>query len=567
MLDPPVGLGLDADRVISAPLLFFSWTLKASSIPILEKEVLAPKIRSLPWAESIPASDPRWILQKMPGGQTQLFVRGLASDRTLTLLNGWPLQDLSSPSASVNWSLLPSQLSAHWEPPSQAVVNGSQALGGTLSLHSVWNSRWSVQRRQSIASAQGAWNAEARLQDKGLSAGSWSLEAETETLAHNPAPQGSEWDESRDFRFRLQHLQQRSEARTFFELFQQKSAQDFDEWSLSGGVDAPGLWQKSELTGAQGQWTRGPHFLQFGGQSFLRKDSSGFMELAEQKLLRYQRRGIDSIVGLDGDWRTEQQIWSGFWQVQKSFRWTRLNFGLRGEWVQAGGQKKLHPVAGFRLDHFLQTPGEASLFVDAAQGDRQPTSYQLFSTYGNPSLGPEQLSQISLGALSRLPRWGALQLEIFHLQLLEAIDFDLVFEKYRNRARIRSRGLVLGLQQEFSSGWASPGSLVSSLVWQEVRDEHEDFLPRRPQLYLQSSFEKSNQIWSWGGSLRLSGEMPDVDRSKLAPQALLGAWIARQFSRVQGRLSLEDTALPNRASFFGFAPFETQIVVRISSAF
>ncbi len=92
------------------------------------------------------------------------------------------------------------------------------------------------------------------------------------------------------------------------------------------------------------------------------------------------------------------------------------------------------------------------LHLSAAKAYRRASLYQLFSTYGNPSLQAEDVISYEAGILQDLQKINStFEITIFANHLRQSIDFDFTTEKYFNGGSKKNYGVESVLENKWNS--------------------------------------------------------------------------------------------------------------------
>ncbi|MCC1480233.1 TonB-dependent receptor plug domain-containing protein [Roseibaca sp. Y0-43] len=96
-----------------------------------------------------------------------------------------------------------------------------------------------------------------------------------------------------------------------------------------------------------------------------------------------------------------------------------------------------------RVSFAYQASDALTLRAQIARGFRAPSNFELFSAFGDPTLGAETSVSGEIGADYRLANGGLLSATVFEVRIDGKIDYDFVTSRYAQIGASRNRGVEL----------------------------------------------------------------------------------------------------------------------------
>ena len=482
---------------------------------------------------------------EVPGGTHQLFYRGQGSERLLVLRRQLPQNDWSSTAGQLGHGADVAGMQVRELPPSQAVIWGSQGLGGILNLEPLVGGSSEVE-----LGSQRSAQARAR-----VPVGAWGFEGQISRKEHNTALTGDEKDQTSLQQWGADYEKDEVWGRFFSEFRHFRQTQDYD---LSGSngvlIDDPRPWQSSQDISGQAQVEWDTSWLQVARREQRRTDHLEGSSSSPQNSIRWHIRQRGWLWGWDLEQRTSTQIGGIFVRPEWAWSQHKLSAGLRLERREQVGGVGVSPVLG---SHFESQQGDWTWDLDAAAGARAPSPYQVSSLYGNASLTAEDVQHFQMGGVWRSPQDSFVRVEIFSWDVVNAVDFDMTALRYQNRDRLRSLGLSLSLQSE---SWRISGTRLES------RDGQGKVLPRRAEWL--ADIQLRNRWHRWHSSLVLNwtGERKDISGETLQGQFGLQAEVATSLKKnLHLGFRLRNFFFPWVEQVSGFNPPSSQFLVFVTS--
>lgn len=178
--------------------------------------------------------------------------------------------------------------------------------------------------------------------------------------------------------------------------------------------------------------------------------------------------------------------------------------GLRADQTSNAGTIQSYRVSAGRKS----TDERQKAFVSFGTGFKLPSLYQLYSTYGDPSLHEESARTLEAALELRLTHAVWTSFTIFENRFRELIDFNLTTNKYFNVAKARSRGF------EWQNKWQliQSISLSTNYTYLDTKDEATGLrLLRRPQNSWGFAVNFDHKKFEGALQYRYQGVRADVD--------------------------------------------------------
>lgn len=171
---------------------------------------------------------------------------------------------------------------------------------------------------------------------------------------------------------------------------------------------------------------------------------------------------------------------------------TQYQLGIGEDTTLTGGVRlDSHDIFGnhatYRLTASHQVTESTRLHASVGTGFKAPTLYQLYSSFGNEDLNPEESTGYDIGIEQDF--WGdkaTFSLTGFLNQYDDLIDFDTGAGGYVNLGESESYGIETGLTVEPTDQWALHASHTYLMAENTANDR---MLPRRPKHVLQVGAE------------------------------------------------------------------------------
>ena len=427
------------------------------------------------------------------GTVSTLRIRGAESGQTLVLIDGVKVNDLSSPSGAFNFANLTTASIERIEilRGPESTLYGSDAIGGVINIITKKAdapfSASGFLEGGSFGSAAGAVNLGVK---RGRFSGNLSVSAmRTDGISAADSDAGnSERDGFRTLsvvgnlsyeileNLKLSGFFRTGDSRAEFDAF------DFNTFSF---VDGDGVTKTQDLQAALGatwsgldgkveaeariSWSNLDRFdSENGGPSFSSESRNRTIDLLTTI---EAANGLTLLVGgqfqdnkiftevfgfFAGTLTGAADINSAFAQAQVSPADNlHLTFGVRHDDHQRfGGHTTFRITANFKI----RKTG-AILRANWGEGFKAPSLFQLFSSFGDLGLRPEQSQGWEVGAEQPLFADRArLTVTYFTRKTSGQIDFDLVTFKFANIARTRAKGVEVIFSAELSEHLSVSGN-------------------------------------------------------------------------------------------------------------
>ena len=425
------------------------------------------------------------------GTVSTLRIRGAESGQTLVLIDGVKVNDLSSPSGAFNFANLTTANIERIEilRGPESTLYGSDAIGGVINIITKKaNAPFSASgflEGGSFGSAAGAVNLGVK---RGRFSGNLSVSGmRTDGISAADSDAGnSERDGFRTLsvvgnlsyeileNLKLSGFFRTSDSRAEFDAF------DFNTFSF---VDGDGVTKTQDLQAALGatwsaldgkveaeariSWSNLDRFdTENGGPSFSSESRNRTIDLLTTI---EAANGLTLLVGgqfqdnkiftevfgfFAGTLNGTADINSAFAQVSPADN-LHLTFGVRHDNHQRfGGHTTFRITANFKIKET-----GTILRANWGEGFKAPSLFQLFSSFGDPGLRPEQSRGWEVGA--EQPLFGdraRLTVTYFTRKTSDQIDFDLVAFKFANIARTRAKGVEVIFSAELSEHLSVSGN-------------------------------------------------------------------------------------------------------------
>ncbi|OFZ17053.1 MAG: hypothetical protein A2X86_00970 [Bdellovibrionales bacterium GWA2_49_15] len=464
------------------------------------------------------------VVQSGPqGGQTSLFLHGLKSEHVLVLIDGVPMNDPSSPGRSYDFShlsLLNVERIEIVKGP-DSVHYGSDALAGVIKIwtksgEKAWHSALrgeggsfttsgvqadtrgpvgqsfllNLAAEQyntggfSAASSQYPGNEE----DDGLTRQSAQIKIEGRPEGFAHLTMGGKWEKTKteldqgggayqdDLDYSL-----RQQNRSCF-LAIDKTVNDF----LAPTFKMQGAFHQKIANNP------GTLFEHYEGHNRLVSLQNTSL-LGEESKLSAGIEGARESMEIRGTMPEKTADSQGVF-VSMNQRWGRsdLLLGARNDHHEIFGDFQSYSIRPSYTFDLLPL----GLSAGWSSGFKAPTLYQLYSTYGRSTLGPERARTLQLKALLTLAAW-EMEAQVFQTKVEDLIDFDFVSSKYSNQGALSAKGGELALRGPLSSFWAGEVSYSYTQSYDQLRQK----ALRRPTH--QAEVQVSYKADPWSG--RLSG--------------------------------------------------------------
>ncbi|MEE4384353.1 MAG: TonB-dependent receptor [Pseudomonadales bacterium] len=505
------------------------------------------------------------------GGQTSVRIRGAASEQTLVLVDGVPVNDGASPGGGFDFARLdPAQIERiEVLRGPQSTFWGTDAIGGVVSITtrrpergrggSVFVEGGSFSTFRAGAALQAAGDAgDFRLGVSGLSTDGISKADEDNGNRESDGYEGVSVSGRGGLNLpggaRLDASLLYTDAESEFDRFAagaQGSVGDGDDLALSEEVAGTVSLRVPTLDG------RLEHLL-LAGRTELERESladgaSAFSAEAERNVLRYQgtfRAGEAARLAVGAE-REEVDAFDDGIAIEGLFALLEAN-PARGLTLSAGLRRDEHQRFGAettaRLGASWQATPETVVRASWGEGFKAPTLFQTTffccgATAPNPDLAPETSEGFDAGVeWSHAGGRAGLALTLFSLETENQIDFDFLTGTYANIRRVDSRGVELSAELALTP-WAQ-AALDYAFVDAENADG--DALRRVPRhsgslvLTVDGGGPFSGTLW-----VRHNGEEPDgvAEVDGWTRVDLAGRWQATEevelFARIENLLDAE----------------------------
>ncbi|MEE4384358.1 MAG: TonB-dependent receptor [Pseudomonadales bacterium] len=505
------------------------------------------------------------------GGQTSVRLRGAASEQTLVLIDGVPVNDGASPGGGFDFARLdPAQIERiEVLRGPQSTFWGTDAIGGVVSITtrrpeagrggSVFVEGGSFSTFRAGAALEAAGDAgDLRLGVSGLSTDGISKADEDNGNPESDGYEGLSVSGRGGLNLpggaRLDASLLYTDATADFDRFAvgaQGSVGDGDDQALSEEYAGTVSLRVPTLDG------RLEHLL-LAGRTELERESladgtSAFSAEAERNILRYQgtfRAGEASRLAVGAE-REEVDAFDDGIAIEGLFALLETS-PAQGLTLSAGLRRDEHQRFGAettaRLGASWQATPETVFRASWGEGFKAPTLFQTTffccgATAPNPDLAPETSEGFDAGVEWTAPGGRAgLAVTLFSLETENQIDFDFLTGTYANLRRVDSRGVELSAELALTP-WAQ-ASLDYAFVDAENADG--DALRRVPRhsgslvLSLDAGGPFSGTLW-----VRHNGEEPDgaVEVDGWTRVDLAGRWQATEevelFARIENLLDTE----------------------------
>lgn len=452
------------------------------------------------------------------GGSTSLFIRGAGPGQTLVLIDGVEANDPISADRDFNFAHLSSDNIERVEVlrGPQSVLYGSDSMGGVVNIIT---RRGKGEPRVDVLAEGGTFGtyrggagvsggtdrvhyavSVSRFQTSGISSAAEDLGNSEKDGYRNQsfsARIGISPSGIFDVDFTTRGMDGRSEVDNGGGVGQDdpNHVLDSSQWLFRAAPRLKlldGAWEQTlglALSTADFRDDNPPDAASGGSFSFSTFDSQ-FVEVDWQHTLFLHESQV-LIVGAEFEEESGESAndFGGFLSVFRQVQaWTR------GAYVQHRARmwERLIASAGVRLDQHEEFGTQASYRATAAflvpetstkpratigTGFKTPSLFQLFSSFGDPALEPEESVGWDVGVDQELTRILTVSATYFHNEFKELIDFDGGLGKYVNLGRAESSGVELALSLHLLEGLEV--RLSYSFTDTEDKDTGEDLI-RRP---------------------------------------------------------------------------------------
>lgn len=528
------------------------------------------------------------------GGQFQsYFLQGSKSEHVLVLLDGVPINDVSSPSGGFDYSLMDvSQLERiEVYKGSHAVRYGSQAFAGVVLLIS--KKANTLQGGRALVGGGTAQTAKAQLTGWG------SLSSQSRILgsvSHSQGYEGSsaaendgniEVDGYQKWSSLLALVSESFDSSFRLSQFHTQSGVDYD-YSAGPNGDDPNAKSATKMLVTMAVYERiisdrQSFQARIYNQNFRRWENDAADSL-HVSFLQSEFKSMVSGTEFIYDFNFSEGDFSQRYLTGISFEYNTLDTNSRGSFSQEirkdnrhqsslflipsfGFAQKFYVNPGFRLecgkDHCWQQKEIAMIFKEftlrAAESFRAPSFYQLYSAYGVASLQEEKVHHLSLSYNKNFD--GTLLGIMAHKNnYFDLIDYNSVTNKYINRGKVNTHGLDFSVSRQLDL-LAKTWNNKLNLAYLQSKDVQTGLaMPRRPRLVatVQNLIEITEQ-WHLGPDFRYRSRMEDVDGTG-ARVHLTQAFAVNLFSKYtfsdgtsEVQISLSNIANNQVPDFWGYA--------------
>ncbi|MEW6516174.1 MAG: TonB-dependent receptor [candidate division FCPU426 bacterium] len=569
--------------VVSAATQPLPQSAVASSVTVITAEEIALRqARSLLDAlQGVPGLDV--VPSGGPGQLATVFIRGAASERTVVLYNGVPLNDPVSPARNADLSRISLDNVDRIEIArgSQSAVFGSGALGGVINVITKdaapeWSGSLDAEGG-AYSTWRGSLTAGGRVSGLGVSVGASLENTQGYSSAAADAPQdavdadghralsldagisatpASNLDVTLSNRFLRAETEMDSFGGTAGDdpnavgSYWQSVHQATVSWNT-----LPGTWSQEVGLGfnqssrhydnpvdpahPQDAWTSDfrarlltaawKHCLEAPAHNRI---SAGANVQQESGAYEDRSQYLDWWTGEPTEMRTEfrerrAQLTGVFLEDCFSYENWDTTVGARLDRHEQFGE-----FITYRLTQGYRVPATLSrLRLTYGTGFNAPTLYQLYAddayTQGNRALRPETSRGWEIGAAQDLPAgWGELQVTYFQSDYSDEIvglyDLDLFRYRYLNRAQAEMRGWESEARFRLLDSWRIAAN-YTRLWTREWEDRPADSRPLLRRADYQASLDVSGEAAGvkWFGQVLHIGPRLDVGDVRLAPYTLL----------------------------------------------
>lgn len=461
-----------------------------------------------------------------PGSFTSVFIRGAQSEQTVALIDGVKLNDPSSPAAGFNFSDLMTDNIERIEVlrGPQSVLWGSQAIGGVVNMITRAPTENLTMRASGeygrYDSGHLSGSVSGRAGPVTLSAGAGYLTTDGISVAGS----GTERDGHHLFGANAKAIVTVSDAVSIdLRGFYTRSKVDLDlAFPLGDSADYQRQEQIVGYAGLNADLLDGRLKNRIAASyTLIDRDSYDPAQTPSRTLqgrgrnVRYEYQGLVAIAdGVNATFGAEHQkeyyrTFDTFSGIQKRRSNTDSVYAdlhvkpLSGLSVGAGIRYDDHSGFGNATTKsadiaYSPNDGTTQLRASYGEGFKAPSLYQLFGDFGDPSLVPERAKGWDAGVTQKL-LGGAAELgaAYFTRTVREQIDFDLVTFTYGNLARVRSRGVELGLRLRPAEGFTVDANYTyaTSINIERTDPNFGNDLARRPRNSVSVS---ADYIWWFG---------------------------------------------------------------------
>lgn len=429
-------------------------------------------------------------------GVQSIFLRGASSEHVLVLLDGMPINDLTSPTGAFDSSMIdPSLIEVVVvKPGSQSVLYGSGALGGVIDIrtrrpHGTRGGRLGLTGgdRHELHSEASAWHGGKDLEGT-------VAYSKSEAQAFSAASSGKELDRTEKHSFftradwrineshswglqtfkrwgRLEYDQGTtppSDDPNAFQIFDSAMARTYYKFQTDASFQSTFHYTYNRFERLEddapnpadafpyGHWDRGDSWVQrIGNHSQWFVNEKWFWELgfdAHQEKIKF--RTIDtSFIFSEIDQQFDRQAAFSRLRYGDPKDWT-LTPGLRSD---CEGSECFYP---FSMD--LEVGDQNKFFLQWASGEKRPTAYQRYVgdiyTVGNPLLKNEKVLSLRLGtALSQTQNESQFfqKFEIYESRFTDLVEYKSatlpIRGTYQNVSSAQSRGWEFGMGAIFTA--------------------------------------------------------------------------------------------------------------------
>ncbi|MGZ3692048.1 MAG: TonB-dependent receptor plug domain-containing protein [Pseudobdellovibrio sp.] len=154
------------------------------------------------------------------------------------------------------------------------------------------------------------------------------------------------------------------------------------------------------------------------------------------------------------------------------------------------------------------------LQVEYGTGFKNPSLYQLYSSYGNENLQDEKSSTASVAFEKTWSKTFFFSADYFVNEYSDLIDFDSVTSKYYNIARASSNGAEFEIKWQISSDFAIKSSLTQLQTENKLTGAK---LARRPDTTAMLELLYSHEHWKASVQYNYVGPRNDIDPTLFTP--------------------------------------------------
>lgn len=470
----------------------------ASKLP--QKQSITGKVVTVISKEQIEKSSGRTVAQVLNeqaglaingalntlGSNQTVYMRGAPSGRTLILLDGVPVNDPSLISNEFDLNLISLNDVERIEicRGAQSTLYGSDAVAGVVNIITMkadvakpFNGKESLSAGNygtyrgnvQVYGKEGRWNYTtryAKLTSKGFSAaydstGSKGFDKDGFNSDVAGASLGFKATENLSFRSFLQYSRYNNDLDATAFTDDRDNAVKNKNLLAGGGfqyrrenIMVKGNYQYSDISrNYRDDSTDAPGFSKFSTDDYF--GINQFVELYSSVLLT---KGFTLLQGADyrhNSMRNRFYSLSDFGPFETTFNdtahsqgslYASLFYNAPNEKlnVELGGRLNVHSRYGSNYTYTFNPSYSFSqhyrIFGNIATGFKAPTLFQLFSSYGEQSLRPEESKTIEAGFQQTHSNWQT-RVVFFHRKIKNGIDFDYINYKYYNFISQKVKGL------------------------------------------------------------------------------------------------------------------------------